>query len=264
MLRVPKHDTGADAQAARIVVKNLDVDFPLLGGDSRSLRRSLAAAASDRFDVSRQTMVVRALRGISFELSEGDRVALVGMNGSGKSTLLRVLAGVYEPTGGTRIVEGRIAPLLTIGMGIRDDITGWENMRLCGSLMSMSREEIAEMAPRIAEFSELKEFLHLPVSTYSAGMRARLAFSVATAFDPDVLLIDEVFGTGDAAFAEKAAQRMSELMERSRILVFASHSDELVKKFCKRGLLLDAGRLVSFAAIDDVLGNYHSRRASGS
>lgn len=254
---------GADVHSrmtARILLEDVSVEFPIVGSDGRSLRKLLADAATDRFGVGRRRRVfVKALRHISFELNDGDRVALVGANGAGKSTLLRVLAGVYDPVLGKRIVEGRVAPLLTMGMGIRDDISGRENVRLCGTLMNMSAREIASIAPQVADFSELGEFMNLPVSTYSLGMRARLAFSIATAFEPEILLVDEIFGAGDASFAAKAAARMADLMERSSILVFSSHSEALLKKFCRRAILLDGGRMLTFGPIDDVLDQYKSR-----
>jgi ABC-type polysaccharide/polyol phosphate transport system ATPase subunit len=246
--------------AARILVEDISVEFPIVGSEGRSLRKMLAEAASDRFGVGRrQRVFVRALRNVSFALNDGDRVALVGANGSGKSTLLRVLAGVYDPVAGRLMVEGRVAPLLTMGMGVRDDISGWENVRLCGTLMNLSAREITRIGPEVASFSELGEFMSLPVSTYSLGMRARLAFSIATALEPEILLVDEIFGAGDASFAAKAAARMTELMERSRILVFSSHSEALLKKFCRLAIWLDGGRMQAFGPIDGVLDQYKSQ-----
>ncbi|HWP27389.1 MAG TPA: ABC transporter ATP-binding protein [Xanthobacteraceae bacterium] len=257
----PRTLDAAEQDTTSIVLRNVDVEYPLLGVKSRSLRHSLIQTASGRFGKDRSDhLVVKALRDISFELKQGDRVALLGANGAGKSTLLRVLAGVYEPVRGERIVKGTVAALLAVGIGIRDDITGWENIRIIGTLMNMSAVEIAALSTEIAEFSELGEFLDLPVMSYSAGMRARLAFSIATCVKPDILLVDEIFGAGDAHFADKSLQRMRELFSESNIVVFASHSEDLLFRFCDKGLLLDQGELVAFGDIGEVLERYRKTR----
>src|SRR5215471_14908795 len=243
-----------------VVVDKVSVDFPIYGAQ-RSLRKVLFERATGGFvqrgDRHHHTrLVVKALIDVSFELKEGDRLALVGHNGSGKSTLLKVLAGVYEPTGGRVLLEGKVTPLFDTMPGLDAEDNGYENVITAGLLFRMSREEIEAKIPEIEEFSELGEYLGLPVRTYSTGMQMRLGFSLATAVDPGILLMDEGISAGDARFAERAAKRMEQFISRSRIMVLASHSNEMVRSICNKAALMQAGRLVCFGAVDDVLKRY--------
>lgn len=242
----------------RIEARNMCVDFPVLTPDNRSLRRSLLNAYQNgRISVeSRGRVTVKALRNVSFEFRDGDRIGLIGRNGAGKTTLLRALAGVYEPTSGHLTVSGNVVPLLNIGIGIRDDSTGLENIRICGLLLGMTIPEIEKKTDEIAAFTELGEYLMMPLTTYSSGMRMRLAFGIATAVEPDILLIDETFGAGDAAFIKKAEARMNQLIEQSRIVVFASHATEIIRRDCKKAMLLDQGEIRTFGPTEDVLHEY--------
>jgi ABC-type polysaccharide/polyol phosphate transport system ATPase subunit len=185
-------------------------------------------------------------------------LALIGQNGAGKSTLLKVIAGVYEPVAGTVMVSGRITPLFEAAPGFDADDTGYENIITAGLLRGMTRSEIENKIPEIEEFSELGDYLSLPARTYSAGMRTRLGFAVATAGEPDILLLDEGIGAGDARFAERATRRMKEFMDRSRILVLASHSGHLVKSVCNKAALMQTGRIVKVGPVDEVLDAYQS------
>ena len=187
---------------------------------------------------------VRALDGVSFELSEGERLGLTGHNGSGKSTLLRVLAGVYEPTEGTLDVRGRIASLLDISIGLDSDSSGLENILLRGLLLGLSKEEIRRKTDEIIEFSELGDFIELPVRTYSSGMSMRLSFSIATCVDADILLMDEWLSVGDSDFVKKAEDRLKSLVRKTPILVMASHSPEVLKEVCTKVVRLESGRVV--------------------
>ena len=177
-------------------------------------------------------------------------------NGAGKSTLLRVLAKVYTPAIGQVKIKGRISSLLDLGLGIDGESTGYENIVLSGLLRGMSKKNIEANKKSIAEFSELGEYLAMPVRTYSHGMQLRLAFSIATSFSPEILLLDEVMGVGDASFMEKSKQRMTQLVDESDIVVFSSHSTDLVRKFCKKALWLDKGHVKAFGLVDDVLKAY--------
>jgi lipopolysaccharide transport system ATP-binding protein len=237
---------------------DLVVEFPIYGAQSRSVKNTLMRAAAGGVFARDpgDRVVVRALDHVSFELHEGDRVALVGHNGSGKSTLLRVLAGTYEPVGGRLEVRGRVASMLSITLGIDLESTGYENIRLQGLLFGMSKSAIERKLDEIAEFTELGDYLAMPLRTYSSGMQMRLAFAVATSIDPEIILMDEWIGVGDAHFMEKADQRLSEFVQRAGLLVLASHSPDLIRKTCNRGLMLSHGKVVCTGTSEEVLAVY--------
>lgn len=244
---------------AAVILDNVHVDFPI-HGSQRGLRETIFRQAVGGLITRNRSgsrgVVVSALSGISLELKDGDRLGLIGPNGAGKSTLLKVLAGVYEPVVGQVLIEGRLTSLLDVMPGLDGDDTGYENIMTAAMLFGMKREEILSKLPDIEQFSELGEYLALPVRTYSSGMISRLAVAVATAIEPGVLLIDEGIGTGDARFAARAASRLSDFISRSRILVLASHSEPLIRQFCNRAALLQAGRLLSVGSVDEVLAQY--------
>ena len=185
---------------------------------------------------------------------------MMGHNGAGKSTLLRVLAGVYVPTSGRVAIDGRVSALFNTVPGLDMDDTGFENIHTCGMFLGMTRSEIIAKTPEIAEFTELGDYLNLPVRTYSAGMITRLGFAIATSIDPEILLLDEGLGAGDARFAEHANQRIDRLVQRSSILVIASHSEGLVRSMCNRAILLESGRVVADGSADEVIDTYERRR----
>ncbi len=202
--------------------------------------------------------MLRALNELSFRIETGDRLGLVGHNGAGKSTLLRVLAGIYAPSSGVVETHGKIVPLLDISLGMDENSTGRQNIRLRGLLLGMSDAEIAEKEEEIAQFSDLDSFLDLPIRTYSSGMRVRLGFAISTAVDADILLLDEVMGVGDASFKEKANRRLAELHERSEIVVLALHDNAVIRKTCEKALWLDRGHVRMFGATDGVLAAYEA------
>ncbi|MCC5996503.1 MAG: ABC transporter ATP-binding protein [Oceanicaulis sp.] len=209
---------------------------------------------------------VRALQGVSFEAEAGERLALVGENGSGKTTLLQVLAGIYTPDEGVVEIEGRTTALVNINLGMNAEASGHRNITLRGLATGRTREEIEERRAEIAAFSELGDFLDLPVETYSAGMRMRLSFAIATAFEPDVLILDEWLSAGDTAFRKKATGRMRRFVDQAGILVLASHSPTLLTDTCKRALWLDAGRVRAEGPVSDILkayGQEMERRQAG-
>ncbi len=186
----------------------------------------------------------------------------MGGNGAGKSTLLKALAGVYQPSSGQVLVDGNITSCFDLLPGLDVEDTGYENIVTSGLLLGMTRQAIESKIADIEEFSELGEYLALPVRTYSAGMMARLGFALATAVDPGILLVDEGIGAGDARFAERASQRLHAFVQRSSILVLASHSDGLIRSWCNKAALLEAGRVLLIGEVDQVLEAYHRRNQS--
>jgi ABC-type polysaccharide/polyol phosphate transport system ATPase subunit len=201
-------------------------------------------------------MKVRALREVSLRINEGDRVGIIGPNGAGKSTLLKLLAGVYPPMRGRRIVEGRISSLFDIALGFEQDATGWENIFYRGYLQGETPRSVRAKMQPIAEFSELGHFLNMPVRYYSAGMMVRLAFSIATAIEPEILLVDEVLSVGDMAFQDKARQRMKEMMVRARLIVMVSHDLDSLAKLCERGVWMDQGQVRMTGPVRQVITAY--------
>jgi ABC-2 type transport system ATP-binding protein/lipopolysaccharide transport system ATP-binding protein len=243
-----------------IDVSHAHLDYPLVGIGSRSLKSRLLGTATGGLVSSGDAVpVVKALRDISFSLKQGDRLGLVGHNGAGKSTLLKLLAGIYQPTSGSVTSTGRIVSTLNISLGMEPEATGFENIVIRGLLMGMKRSEINAKTEEIAVFTELGDYLNMPVRIYSSGMATRLAFATVTSMDSDILLMDEVIGTGDAAFMDKAEKRLNEFMNRSKIIVLASHSDQVIKKFCNKAILLEHGKVIYDGTPDEVIEKYHGR-----
>jgi ABC-2 type transport system ATP-binding protein len=243
----------------RISLRNATVAFPVklapqaaaTGGSSQTGGRIDAATGQ-----------IVALDGITLDIPSGSRIGLIGHNGAGKSTLLRVLAGVYEPITGSADIDGTIATLFNATPGLNVDSSGRENIITCGLHLGLSLKEVRARAADIAEFTELGGYLDLPVRIYSAGMLMRLGFAIATSLEPDILLIDEGLGTGDAGFAVKAEARMRELAERASILVVASHSMALLNTLCTTGIVLEHGKIVAMGPIETVLSDYRAKVAA--
>jgi ABC-type polysaccharide/polyol phosphate transport system ATPase subunit len=243
----------------RLIAEHVNVDFPIYGAQ-RSLRKALFERAtggvisSDARHTNRT--VIKALNDVSFELHEGDRLGLVGHNGAGKSTLLRTLAGVYQPVSGRILVDGVVTPLFDALPGIDTEDTGNENIRTAAMMFGLKPDQIDRLITNVEEFSELGEFMGLPVRTYSTGMVTRLGFAFATSIEPGILLMDEGIGAGDARFADRAAERMAGFLARSRIVVIASHSDHLIRSMCNKAALMHTGRVVALGDIETVLDEY--------
>lgn len=238
---------------ALISLKNVSVNFPIYGAGAASFKKTLAASVTGgRFGKETGVNVVQALSNIDLELNSGDRLGLIGHNGAGKSTLLRALAGVYEPSSGEFIRQGTVSSLIDPSLGIEADATGIENIMLRGLVMGMSKKQIDTLTPEICEFSGLGEYVNMPVRTYSTGMLMRLAFSISTSVQADILLMDEWLSVGDAEFTHKAEQRMKDVVAKSGILVLASHSPELIAKECNRVIHLEHGRIVSQSVTEPV------------
>jgi ABC-2 type transport system ATP-binding protein/lipopolysaccharide transport system ATP-binding protein len=203
-------------------------------------------------------ITTRALDEISAVFEDGARVALIGANGAGKSTLLRVMAGIYEPTRGRVETFGVVRTLFDISLGMDDEATGHENIYIRGLMIGASRKSISGMVDEIIEFSELGDYIHMPLRTYSTGMRLRLAFAVSTAFGADIVLMDEIIGVGDKSFFTKAKERLERYIGASGIVVMASHSVDLVRSICNRVIWLDHGRVKAAGSCDEVLNAYYA------
>ena len=245
---------------SELSLDNVSVSFPIYHGGSRSLKKSLQFRGSGgqlASDASHR-ITVEALRNVSMEFRTGDRVALVGNNGAGKTTLLRVMAGIYEPVTGVVKSRGRISPMFDISLGIDGDISGYDNIRLRGLILGLPAREIEERMADIAEFTELGDYLDIPVRTYSSGMMTRLTFAVATCFSPEILLMDEWILAGDAGFLAKAQHRVEAFVEQAGILVLASHSTEICRRWCNKGVWMERGEVKMAADISAVLDSYNS------
>ena len=235
---------------AHIRFENVTVQYPLYNAHSLSLRNQLVRIGTGgRLAKDGSNIVtITALDSVSFELNEGDTVGLVGHNGAGKTTLLRTMAGIFLPVVGEVQRQGKISTIIELGAGLDLELSGYENIVRMGMLLGASHQEMEAAIPSVEAFVELGDFLAMPVRTYSSGMVMRLMFAVGTAIRPEILLIDEMFGTGDAAFQEKAQSRMHELISTAKIFVFASHSPELIKKYCRRVFSLEHGTLTELNA----------------
>ena len=244
---------------ASIELDQVTIEFPIYNARGRSLtgelfRRTVGGLIQS--DKSSSYVSVVALRDISLTLTDGDRLGLIGHNGAGKTTLLRVLAGVYEPLSGRAQINGTVASLTDITMGMDFERTGYENIMMRGVFLGLEPKEMRRMIPEIEAFTELGEFLTLPLRTYSSGMLLRLAFAVTTAVIPEVLIMDELIGAGDAAFVVKATARLNEMISNSHILVIASHDVETIRRLCNKAALLQTGRIVRVGPVEEVISAY--------
>ena len=236
---------------------NISVDFPLYHSDNRSLKKTLLGATAGRFGRDhKHRPVVQALRGISFTLRSGDRLGLIGSNGSGKTTLLRALSGIYQPANGSLSMEGRLTSLLDQGQGMNADLTGRENIRLRGYFLGMPKADIARLEADVEDFAEIDQFMDLPVRNYSSGMVVRLAFALATAIHPEILLMDEWILAGDAAFMEKAKCRVEAMVRHADILILASHSSSVIVEWCNRLIWLEQGKIKADGKPLEILAQY--------
>ncbi|HEY4374141.1 MAG TPA: ABC transporter ATP-binding protein [Burkholderiales bacterium] len=247
---------------ASVILDGVGVDFPVYTPRSRSLRQQLTQSLGGRLSADARVVTVRALDDISLALADGDRVGIVGANGAGKTTLLRVIAGVYPPIAGRVAISGKVAAYTDLTLGMDMESSGWENIVYRSIYLGLGFRQARVLAPSIGEFTELGSYLDLPVRTYSQGMLLRLAFAVATAIHPDILVMDEMIGVGDPHFADRAAERVKQLMYNSRILVIASHAQEILRAYCNKILWLEQGRLRGFGPIEETLAQYAASRSA--
>ncbi|MDE3060403.1 MAG: ABC transporter ATP-binding protein [Pseudomonadota bacterium] len=243
---------------ASITASNLTLDIPiyqhLTSWRQDLIVRPIGGLIRRRAETRRT--IVRALDNVSFQLNAGDRVGVIGPNGAGKTTLLKILSGVYTPTGGRLERKGEVVSLLSTNMGANDDLTGYENLYSIGLHFGMSRKYIESRMEEMAAFSELGDFLNLPVRTYSAGMKVRIGFAVATSIEPEILIMDEMIGAGDHAFAAKARKRAEQMISKATIYMVASHSNSLLRALCNKGIFMRNGTLEYFGEINETLARY--------
>lgn len=243
---------------SHIQLENVCIDFPILDSKSRSLQTGLMnKLIGGRLSKNKRKINVRALDTITLSFKNGDRVGLIGHNGAGKTTLLRTLAGVYPPTKGTIIQVGNIAPLFDISLGFDMESTGRENILLRGLFLGLSKYEIVNSIDNISTFTGLGNYIEMPLRTYSSGMLMRLAFAIATEIRPDIILMDEWIGVGDSNFLQQAKQRLELFIEKSSILVLASHSEDLIRSTCNKAVLLGQGQVLAQGSVDDVFAHYN-------
>jgi len=248
---------------AQVSLQNVTLEYPIYDSIGRSLRGRVFGQLriGGAFDTDvRGNPTVVALKDVSLEFSSGDRIAVLGHNGAGKTTFLRLLAGVYEPQRGTIKINGRVSTIINIQLGMDRSASGYENILVCGLLNGLSRNEIDRKSQEIAEFSELGSFLEMPVRTYSQGMAMRLAFAICTSIEPDILLLDEWIGAGDADFLRKAQLRLKKLVGVSNLLVLATHRIQLIKELCNKALLLEHGEVKGFGDVNEILRLYTARK----
>ncbi|MFI6301026.1 ABC transporter ATP-binding protein [Amycolatopsis thailandensis] len=242
-----------------IDVHNAYVDFPIFDAKTRSMKKKVLGKVGGKIGTETKVPIIEALHDVTLQLKEGDRVGLVGHNGAGKSTLLRLLSGIYEPTRGSAKISGKIAPVFDLGIGMDPEISGLENIIIRGLFLGMTAKQMEARVDDIAEFTELGDYLQMPLRTYSTGMRVRLALGVVTSIDPEILILDEGIGAVDAAFLNKARDRLKALVKRSGILVFASHSDEFLFELCDSAIWMDEGHVKQRGSLRDVLTGYKGR-----
>ena len=200
-----------------------------------------------------------ALRDVSFEVKRGEIVGIIGRNGAGKSTLLKVISGIFKPTEGKVVTAGRVAPMLELGSGFDMELSGHDNIFLNGAILGFSEEFLKSKYDEIVAFSELGEFIDMPLKTYSSGMLARLAFSVATMIEPEILIVDEILAVGDAAFQEKSRARMMELMSGGTTVLFVSHSMNQIREMCERAIWLEHGKVQMVGPTEEVCNAYEKQ-----
>ena len=243
---------------ANISLQQASVVLPIFNSSSRSITNTLVSAATGGALTAQKGghISIEALKNLDLEIASGDRLGIIGHNGSGKSTLLRLLSGIYEPSSGEIQRSGSISSLVDISLGINPESTGRENIFLRGKLMGLSRKEIDEKIDEIIEFSELGDYINLPVRIYSSGMLLRLAFSVSTSISADILIMDEWLSVGDGSFAERASNRLRELVESSEILVIASHTRSLIEETCNKVVWLEHGVIKKVGPVAEIVPQY--------
>jgi lipopolysaccharide transport system ATP-binding protein len=243
---------------AYITLEKASVVLPIFNSSARSITNTLVSAATGGALTAQKGghLSIEALKNIDLEIVAGDRIGIIGHNGSGKSTLLRLLSGVYEPSSGKIKRSGTVSSLVDISLGINGENTGRENIFLRGKLMGLTKKEIDQKIDEIIEFSELGDYINLPVRVYSSGMLLRLAFSVSTSITADILIMDEWLSVGDGAFAERSSERLRNLVDESEILVIASHTRELLEETCNKIVWLEHGVIRKVGLAQEIIAEY--------
>lgn len=246
---------------ASIDVEAVSLAYPIYDANGRSLKNALLRGVGGKMTENHGRVDVQALNDINLRLRDGDRLGLVGHNGAGKTTLLKVLAGVYEPPVGRVRIRGTVSSLTDVTMGMDIDATGYENILMRCVFLGMTYDEAKSKIPEIEEFTELGPYLSLPIRTYSTGMLVRLGFAASTASRPQILIMDEMIGAGDMAFAQKAQARIGEYVADAHIMVLASHNNQILRDFCNKAIMLDKGRIAAMGDVASVLEAYEQARS---
>lgn len=241
---------------AYINLDNTSVTFSIYNAKTRSVRNQLIKAIGGRVKSIDNTVYIKALKNINLQIKQGERVGLIGHNGAGKSTLLKVLSGIYEPTEGSIEINGYVSSLTDITMGMDPESSGYQNIIMRCIFMGMNFQEAKDKVPEIIDFSELNEYINLPIRTYSTGMYLRLAFTIATAVTPDILIMDEMIGAGDADFIKKARQRSMELIAKTKIMIISSHDMQIMRDICTRAIWLEKGEIKMDGNIEEIIEYY--------
>jgi len=247
---------------AKIALQNVSVEYPIYNLSTRSFKKDfikLATGGSIGKNKQKQ-IIVKAINNVSFNLQNGDRVGLLGHNGAGKSTLIKLIAGIYEPTSGEIQIEGNISSLINLNLGIEQEYTGYENIFIRGIIAGLSKKQIKAQVKEIIEFTGLGDYIHMPTRTYSKGMMLRLAFAISTSINPEILLIDEVFGAGDASFREKAQQKLSNVLDSANIVIMANHTVKIIQDFCNKAMILEGGRCKFFGDTKEAIDIYENTK----
>jgi ABC-type polysaccharide/polyol phosphate transport system ATPase subunit len=255
--RFSRVDRVAAVEGPPVELRDVSLRFVSYHDKTYSLKRAVLDCVLRR-ENPRPRSEFFALSNLNLQINKGERVGIIGANGAGKSTLLRLLARIYPPTSGSLTVRGTVAPLIEMGAGFNPELSGMENILLNGAMLGFTRKQMLAKVDGIMEFTGLREFAELPLKYYSSGMYVRLAFAIATEVDPEILLIDESLGVGDAAFVGKAKSRIRGLLERSHVVVVVSHELAALREICTRGLWLKQGRIVADGPIDEVVKHYLS------
>lgn len=241
---------------AHVKLDKVSVSYPIFSAQTRSLRSELFNRLGGRIAHHNKTVIIHALDNITFELNDGDRLGLVGHNGAGKTTLLRTVSRIYEPQSGIVDIDGTVSSLTDLTLGMDVEASGWDNIIFRCIFMGLSFSDARRLSSSIAEFTELGEYLDMPVRTYSTGMFLRLAFAISTAVQPDILVMDELISAGDAQFINKAEQRLKDLLSRTGILVIASHQPDTITRLCNKCLWLEHARMKAYGPAEEVLQAY--------
>lgn len=249
-------DTAAFNDALTINVHDLGVRYNLRLTRKQTVKSSVVRRIRRQGDTS-----FWALRNVTFQVRHGDAVGIIGPNGAGKSTLLQVLAGIITPSEGFVEVDGHVSSLLTLGVGFDQELSGTDNIRLAGAFMGLDHTLVEERLPAIVAYADLGDFIDAPIKTYSSGMRARLGFAIATSVNPDILILDEVLSTGDAAFRAKSKQRVGELVQEAKAIVLVTHDMNWVTEYCNRAMLIEKGHIVAEGTPEQVVAQHQERSA---
>lgn len=246
---------------ALIDLQNVSVSMPIYNSRGRGLKHEIlrrTVGGNLEHPKDKRITVVQALDDVTLQIKDGDRIGLIGRNGAGKTTLLRVMSRIYPPTAGKANIIGSISSMTDLSVGMNPEATGYENIILRGVMLGLTRKEATALIPDVEEFTELGEYLELPIRTYSSGMMLRLSFAVSTAVKPDIIILDEMITAGDAAFLDKARTRITDLIERASILILATHDDATLRQFCPTVIWMRSGRIAAKGDADAVLAEYHA------